>query len=594
MKRLKISVIFTSLLFSYPIFSSMAIIESFEYKNLSEVQKNWFPQGKSKPVELKKENGKNITKFILNFSQVDDRCYWDKNILLDLSSFEKFIIETKSETPSIPINCTIYFESPGGWFSCWFSIDKDTWQKIIVPKAKFKIEGNPSGWDNIKKIRLSFWKTGIVDVKEGSVYFKSLKGLIPNSKIGIVFCDTAIKNEKVRSDVINRYYSDIASIFDKFEIDYKTINQSEIEKKEIESKFKILIFPYNPLITEEETEKIKRFVEKGGKIFVFYSASSEIYKILGIENAIYKKESYPGEFDTVEFDTKIIDGLPLKMKQLSWNIMCPEKINDNSKIAGYWINSEGKLTEIPACIISENGFYFSHVLLNKEDGEKLLISLILHFLPEEREKIFDLIIKNTGKLSDFENIEEVKKFIQQKMANLSSQKRKEINHFLSQAMGNYRKFKINYKKFSIREFFNQKNEIEENLKHAYFRTFKGKEKEFRAVWCHYPFGIKGFSWEEIIKKLKENNFNAIFPNMLRAGIAYYNSEILPISEEIKIKGDQILECLSACKKYGIECHIWKVNWNLSYAPFEFIEKLRKENRLQKDKFGKEVLWLCPS
>ncbi|MFN4227915.1 MAG: glycoside hydrolase family 10 protein [Candidatus Ratteibacteria bacterium] len=558
-------------------------IEMFEYKDILEARKNWIPCEKSREIELKKEKGRKLIKFILNFPEVEDRCYWDKFVCLDLSNFEKFIIEMKSEKPSLTTNCTIYFESPGGWYRYPFSIDKDGWEKIIIPKSKFKIEGNPSGWNNIKRIRISFWKT---NSEQTNVYFRSLKGIISDSEIGIVFCDTAIKKGQYRPDDINRYFSDMADIFEKIGIEYKTLNQSKIDNK-----LKILIFPYNPVITDEEIEKIKIFVEKGGKIIFFYSANPEIYKILGIENAIYRKESYLGEFDSIEFDRNIIDGLPEKIKQSSWNAMIPEKISENSKIVGYWIDSEGKSTTLPSAVISNNGFYFSHVLLNKYEGQQMMVSLILYFLPEKRQEIFSSIIKNTGKLSGFQDLGETKRFIEKRLKDLPDRKAKEVKNFLNLAMKIYKEIKVNY---NIEDLFKMKKELEENLKKAYFSSFKGKENEFRAVWCHSPFGIGGISWEESIKKLKENNFNAIFVNMARAGIAYYNSEILPVTQEIKIKGDQIEQCLSACKKYNVECHIWKVNWNLFNAPIEFIEKLRQEKRLQVNNEGKEVLWLCPS
>ncbi|MGB9677574.1 MAG: glycoside hydrolase family 10 protein, partial [Candidatus Ratteibacteria bacterium] len=303
-------------------------------------------------------------------------------------------------------------------------------------------------------------------------------------------------------------------------------------------------------------------------------------------------ESYPGEFDIIEFIPEIVSGLPKRMKHPSWNVLIPEEISENSKIVGYWIDFKGKSTDIPSAIISENGFYFSHVLQNKEEGEQFLISLVLNFIPEIKIDIFDCIIKNIGKSSGFENLEEIKKFIEKKLKKISSEKVKEVKSYLNIMSIGYKELKGNYKKLNTEDFFKKKNEIEENLKNAYFRCFENREKEYRGVWCHSPFGVKGYSWDESIKKLKENNFNAIFPNMLRAGIAYYKSEILPVAEEVKTIGDQIEKCLYACKKYGLECHIWKVNWNLSKAPVEFIEKLIKEGRLQIDKDGKEVMWLC--
>jgi len=114
--------------------------------------------------------------------------------------------------------------------------------------------------------------------------------------------------------------------------------------------------------------------------------------------------------------------------------------------------------------------------------------------------------------------------------------------------------------------------------------------------------VSGWSWDETIRFLKENNIKAIFVNMLWGGLAYYPSEILPVADEVKERGDQIAECLSACRKYGIECHVWKLNFylNLANTPKEFIEKMRQEGRIQVDKEGKEILesnrflWLCPS
>jgi uncharacterized lipoprotein YddW (UPF0748 family) len=41
-------------------------------------------------------------------------------------------------------------------------------------------------------------------------------------------------------------------------------------------------------------------------------------------------------------------------------------------------------------------------------------------------------------------------------------------------------------------------------------------------------------------------------------------------------------------------HVWKVNWNLANAPQEFVEKMRNEGKLQRDRQGNELKWLCPS
>ncbi len=92
---------------------------------------------------------------------------------------------------------------------------------------------------------------------------------------------------------------------------------------------------------------------------------------------------------------------------------------------------------------------------------------------------------------------------------------------------------------------------------AYCSVQKSIAVEHRAWWCHSPFGVGGMTWDAAIRNLAENDFTAIMPNMLWGGVAYYNSEALPVYKDINEKGDQIELYVKACKKYGVKCHIWK-------------------------------------
>ena len=131
---------------------------------------------------------------------------------------------------------------------------------------------------------------------------------------------------------------------------------------------------------------------------------------------------------------------------------------------------------------------------------------------------------------------------------------------------------------------------------AYCRAQKSKRGEHRAFWCHSAFGVSGINWDEAVKRLAENGFTAVLPNMLWGGVAFYESEVLPISSSVKNRGDQIKLCVEACKKYGIECHVWKVNFNMGWATdAEFVKKMKEQGRTQVmfDGTG-EDRWLCPS
>jgi len=145
------------------------------------------------------------------------------------------------------------------------------------------------------------------------------------------------------------------------------------------------------------------------------------------------------------------------------------------------------------------------------------------------------------------------------------------------------------------EAVKQADAAREQLKVAYCQAQKPLPGEFRAFWCHSAFGVPNMSWDEAIHRLAENGFTAIIPNMLSGGAAFYDSKVLPVAAQVARRGDQIRECVAACRKYGIKIYVWKLDWNLGgAAPKDFIEKMRSEGRLQASSTGKEELWLCPS
>ncbi len=134
------------------------------------------------------------------------------------------------------------------------------------------------------------------------------------------------------------------------------------------------------------------------------------------------------------------------------------------------------------------------------------------------------------------------------------------------------------------------------LVRAYCLAQSSQPKEQRMFWCHSALGVEGRTWDESIRLLAQNGFTAILPNMLWGGVAYYRSDVLPVWPELATRGDPLAECLAACKKYGVECHVWKVNWYMSGgSPRSFIDRMKREGRtqVQFDGSAKDD-WLCPS
>jgi len=204
-------------------------------------------------------------------------------------------------------------------------------------------------------------------------------------------------------------------------------------------------------------------------------------------------------------------------------------------------------------------------------------------------QIFESNLAHIGKFAGYTNFDDA-------FAQISKQGRN--NESTAKCLASAKDMVIAAQKLGAENKYDQAqikiSTADKELKNAYCLTQKPLPGEFRAFWCHSAYGVAGMSWDEAIHRLADNGFTAIIPNMLSAGVAYYPSKVLPVAITLAERGDQISQCLAACRKYGIAIHVWKLNWNLNGAPKEFVDQMRAEHRLQISDQGKEQLWLCPS
>lgn len=124
--------------------------------------------------------------------------------------------------------------------------------------------------------------------------------------------------------------------------------------------------------------------------------------------------------------------------------------------------------------------------------------------------------------------------------------------------------------------------------------------EGRGTWIGRRTGV---NWDSTMAALKAAGFNMVFPNMCTGGAANYPSELLPMTSE----RDELKLCIEAAHKYGIEVHVWRINWYMSGCPDSFTVEMEKAGRIQYSWDGKrnpQVMreqgyrqdrdWLCPS
>jgi len=395
-----------------------------------------------------------------------------------------------------------------------------------------------------------------------------------------------------REDV-DQFHSRVKDCLQGAGIPFAELNDSDVEAGKLAG-YRLAIFSYNATVTDRELTEIEKFVAGGGKLFVFYSLPERVAKLLGLENVGHLREEYEGQFATLRFSSRAIQGLPRSARQNSWNIHQVRPAGPDTKVIAKWIDGKGKDTGYVGLTASPNGFYLSHVLLegDLDAKQQMFLALIGHLFPEVWAEAVAKVIAQIGQVSTFTDLEQLGEAIQ------AAQQKGLDTRPAIRDWQRARQLREKAQALARREQFALAipvaKKAQQYARRAYYPLQASRASEFRAVWIHTAYGVRDWGWEKSIRVLKEQGFNAIIPNMLWAGLAHYDSEVLPVAEPVKQRGDQIAECLKWCQKYGIELHVWKVNYNLSTAPQEFIARLRAEGRTQKNANGEDVNWLCPS
>ncbi len=350
----------------------------------------------------------------------------------------------------------------------------------------------------------------------------------------------------------------------------------------------LAILPLNPNITPKVAAALRDFVEGGGKLFVTYILADSVAELLHLRRTGWVPQERLGQFASIQLDAPDIVGLPQSVKQASWNITLAEPTDSRTRVIGYWYDDTDKPTGYPALTLGDNGAFFSHTVLPDDWASKvqLFTSLFGHLAPDIWRDIAKRSLAGLTSVGHLKNWNEITEFFTHQGG--------EPLKTLKDAQKLTQDAQTYYAQGAFVKAFDAANDAHKALSEVYLLAHPSPEREGRAVWNSSGTGAYPGNWDRSARELAAAGFNMIFPNMLRGGVAHYPSDFLPRSQTFTQYGDQIAQCVEAAHRYGLEVHVWKVNWNLSAAPKEFVEKMRQEGRTQVSRTGEPINWLCPS
>lgn len=567
------------------------VIESGEYKTDSEARAAWAPMAGTAPVSAAVIDGKPALRFPCNFEGTQiERASWDRQVRLDLADYNGVQFDFFCQDASSVSYFSLYFQSGEGWYSATFYPETSGWNQITIDFPAMSTEGRPGGFGSIRTIRISAWRGSDKSTEFYLRGFRAVGGFGPNTHVGILRCDSAAQTKPSDTASVQRYCTALAEQFKGAGIEYVTVSDIELTSDKLQ-RLKLIVLPYNPVMPENTGAILEEFIKGGGRLLSFFGMPQTLRSWVKIEAGSVVRPAKPGGFAKMRFIEGAVPGAPLLVAQNSWNILELKPVSGASRVVAEWLDAEGRPTGHAAIVASSNAVAVSHVLLTDDIANKrqMLLALTGYLVPQVWQQATDANLSRLGRLAgyvDFDNavtaIARLAGEDQRVESHLAAARKLRDEAAAHRAAGRHP------------DACARAQEAADRLLTAYACAQHPIEGEFRAFWCHSAFGVEGMDWDTAIRLLSENGFTAILPNLLWAGVAFYPSAVLPVSPEVSTRGDQLEQCLAACRKYGLQIHVWKVNWNLGSAPREFVDNLRAQGRLQLNAAGETNRWLCPS
>ncbi len=568
---------------------SERVLDRFDYDGDAAAHAVWQAREAAPPVRTASDGG---LFFDCPFgSLADDRFYWDRAVTLDLSGETALTLELAAAHPDALRSLALYMESGDGWYIWNRPLTRSGRQRITMYRDDFETEGNPAGWHQIERLRLSPWRGARAIDTRLQVY--SLQVSTPPVLLLRATESVPNNNERNAARRATRY---ISRRLNALGIGHSVIDEDALTPPMLKSAH-VVILAYNPVLPDGIYDKIAAFLDRDGKVMVFYSADQRLAQRMGFALDEYRAATVPLQWSAFTFDDPGTWRIPSRVLQHSWNIQPIRPLRDDAEIIGWWENADGDPTDDPAWGASRNGTWMTHILLDGDNTNKenLLAGFLTRWIPALWPGIVTTAIEQSGRIGSYTNLAETTDALQTDARGLAPAVQRTVEDKLALAVQCHRRAHWAFERSRYIQAFSQARATRRLLVEAMAMTMPPPpEGEMRGVWDHHAVGWYPGDWPRSARQLRQHGITAIFANVAWAGLAHYDSQILPHSPTQQRFGDQLNAVRNAAHAHDLELHAWIVCWNLGSSPSSFRERMQQQNRLQRDANGKPLAWLCPS
>jgi len=355
---------------------------------------------------------------------------------------------------------------------------------------------------------------------------------------------------------------------------------------------RLAILGYNPAPPRSELADLRAFVNRGGKLIVFYSAEPELAGLLGMKLGKYRSG---GGWGAIRFNEQAPPHLPGIVGQDSRNIRAVYPADTSAKVIASWETATGKALSDPAWVRSDRGAWMTHVLLDDGDTwskKRMLLGLIGAYDPSVWAPAAARCLETCSTLGKFANFAGAVRAIPVMAAGPAEQRRAAAAMAAVETLYNELTAALKDRRYA--EVVERSQGLRTLILEAYGAAQAPRTGEFRAVWDRFGAGLYPGDWSRTCRLLALQGITDIIPFVASPAEANYASRVVPVSAAMQAHGDQLAQCVEAAHRSGLKVHAWKICWKVDNADADVLKKLRKQGRLQVTDKGEILNWLCPS
>jgi uncharacterized lipoprotein YddW (UPF0748 family) len=537
------------------------------------------------PAEGLSLEGRPVLKLTCNFADTTiPRGVWDRTVQLDLTRCTAVCLDVYAENLRAVGRAHLYLRSGDGWYGAsWYPKEEGQWCRIRLPLGEFYVDKPGGGWGDIRTIRFSPW----VNLREDAVLHIANFGL-EESLVAAAVVAAEYPGQDGKPVDADRWTETVSWLLDEAGCAMAALSTSDLAQERLAG-LELLVLPYASGMPAQEAELVAEFVRGGGKLIACFSLPQGLAELLGVRQLGYRSGETSGEFTAMRFAGEPPRGAPAQVMQGSWGIIASEAADGVGQVAAWWHDVEGKRTDAPAIILSDNGAWFSHVLLKDDPAGKgrLLVALAEHFVPGTAGHVAGRRLAQMGRRLHVVDWERAVALVGAQPAFEGA-----AEGLVTQAASTRDRAIEAADPF---EAMSLADETERLLEEAFCRAQRSVEGEFRATWCHPPEGISGWGWPRTAQRLAEAGIEHLLLNALHGASAAYPSNVLPFDRSNREERDYLQEAVEACAEHGIKVHVWMTNFKArGHAPDDLVAQFEREGRFAVHSDGTPTDTLCPS